>query len=247
MTVNIDRAIDELRSLKDESSQAVVRSSTPRHTSWKARTDAVLANSLGENSATLAKFRDLRYHVGIYTGGQGEAARDAAYFARRVDDAAALIEAAIYELSLLQGGEAVEGASYDVGLWQHVRHSVEEQRWEQVASQAAIYGEDKVRRWAGYPRGKDGRTLVGQALFAQAFAEDGPLVLGQEANEKTGWKNLALGLVAAISNVDRHHIQERPDARQYALGVLGLVSLILTQLRHEHSAEIAASEVHPGR
>jgi hypothetical protein len=38
---------------------------------------------------------------------------------------------------------------------------------------------------------------------------------------------------------DRHHIQERDDARRYEIGVLGLASLILTQLRREHADHFA--------
>ena len=128
----------------------------------------------------------------------------------------------------------MEGASYDSGLWDHVKHSVEEERWEQVASAAAIYVEDKVRRWAGNPLNRDGGKLVGQALFVKALSAGGPLALGAQANETEGWRNLGTGMVAAISNVDRHGIQDRPDAKQYALGALGLASLQLTQIRHEH-------------
>lgn len=41
-------------------------------------------------------------------------------------------------------------------------------------------------------------------------------------------------MVAAIGNVTRHSIEKRDDAKQYALGVLGMASLLLTQIRFEH-------------
>ena len=43
-----------------------------------------------------------------------------------------------------------------------------------------------------------------------------------------------MGFAQALGNVDRHRIQSRDDAQRYAIGVLGLGSLLLTQLRHEH-------------
>jgi hypothetical protein len=243
MGMKPEAAINELKELmrmakEDES----VRCTGPDHDTWKAKVDTVMVRSIGTESSTLAKFRDLRYHVGVWTGAPGEAAEDARYFAEQVDRAAGLIDAAIYELQLMSGEAAVEGASFDVELWQHVRHSIEEERWEQVASQAAIFVEDKVRRWAGRPTGSDGKLLFGQPLFAHALAEGAVLALGQQSNETTGWRNLGTGLVAALGNVDRHHIQERPDARQYSLGVLGLASLLLTQIRYEHPDVVAAAK-----
>ena len=52
-----------------------------------------------------------------------------------------------------------------------------------------------------------------------------------------------MGFAQAIGNVDRHRIQSRSDAKKYAIGVLGLGSLLLTQLRYEHPALTAAPEV----
>lgn len=93
-------------------------------------------------------------------------------------EAAGLIEAAIYELELLSGETQVDSSAYDMGLWDHVKHSVDEERWDQVASGAAIYLEDKVRRWAGDAKNKDGGRLVGKELFVRALSPGGPLVLG---------------------------------------------------------------------
>lgn len=99
-TLDAGRAASELRKLYAEASDPEVRRQGPAHETWKAKADAVMERSLGRDSQTLHEFRDLRYHVGIWTGAPGEAEQDARYFANRVDDAAALIEAAIYQLEL---------------------------------------------------------------------------------------------------------------------------------------------------
>lgn len=51
-----------------------------------------------------------------------------------------------------------------------------------------------------------------------------------------------MGFAQALGNVDRHRIQKRDDARRYAIGVLGVGSLLLTQLRYEHSEVIEDAE-----
>jgi hypothetical protein len=57
-----------------------------------------------------------------------------------------------------------------------------------------------------------------------------------------GWRFLAVGFASALGNVDRHNIQDRADLKQYALGVLGLASLLLTQVRFTHPAVVAAGQ-----
>jgi hypothetical protein len=235
-----ERAIRELEALKAEADSPEVQRSTPEHKRWKASVVAVMTAALPPESATLAKFSNVRYSVGIWSGAPGEAERDARFFAGRVRDAVALIDAAIYELGLLAEDD-VDATAFDTELWLHVRHSVDEGRWEQVASAAATFVEDKVRRWSGNPQDDKGNKMFGQPLFAQAFADGGPLRLGSQANEVSGWRNLAIGFTAALGNVDRHNIQERADLRLYALGVLGLASLLLTQIRYEHPDAVADS------
>jgi hypothetical protein len=66
--VKPDIAAAELRSLVEEAGDADVRRSGPANERWKAKAEAVMAAALGPDSATLAKFRDLRYTVGIWTG-----------------------------------------------------------------------------------------------------------------------------------------------------------------------------------
>jgi hypothetical protein len=234
--MNRDRTVEQLRALIDQSADQSVRREGPANVSWKARAEAVLLGALGPESATLAKFRDVRYTVGVWSGDPGEDARDARHFADAVDVAAALLEAAIFEVEVLQGDGPQTVGTYDIGLWQHVRHLVDEERWDQVVSQSVIYVEDKVRRWSGQARG-----TVGKGLFTEAFKQGGKLALGTEPNEQVGWLNLALGLVGAVGNVARHHVEDRSDGRLYGLGVVGLASLLLTQVKYEHPEETSAS------
>jgi predicted nucleotide-binding protein len=102
-----DRAANELRKLRAEAGEPDVRRTGPAHKAWKAKSDALMEAGLGRDSETLRSFRDLRYHVGISTGAPGEGEEDARYFAKRVDDAAALIDAAIYQLDLQTSGQDV--------------------------------------------------------------------------------------------------------------------------------------------
>lgn len=94
-------AATELRSLVDESSVPAVRTPGPAHVRWKAKAEAVMIAALGADSATLAKFRAMRYHIGVWSGAPGERERDQRYFAKAVDQASALLDAAVYEVELL--------------------------------------------------------------------------------------------------------------------------------------------------
>lgn len=236
-----ERAIRELEALKSEAVQSEILQDTPEHKRWKASVVAVMDASLPSTSATLSQFTAIRYYIGVWSGSPGERESDARYFAARVADAVALVDAAIFELGLL-GEDDIDATAYDQELWRHVQHSVEEGRWEQVASAAATFVEDKVRRWSGNPVDERGGRLVGQSLFAQSFTQNGPLALGSQTNETSGWRNLALGFTAALSNVDRHNVQDRADLRLYALGVLGLASLLMTQIRFEHPEVVATTD-----
>jgi len=67
--------------------------------------------ALGQDSKTLAEFRKLRYHIGFSSGAPGEEARNVLYFAKQVDNAAGLIDAAIYELQLQDGQDEADGTA----------------------------------------------------------------------------------------------------------------------------------------
>jgi len=227
-------AITELEKLKDEASDPLSIRPNGLFTSWKSRAEGVLARSLGDRHHLVKDFREVRYALGIYFDGQG-ADPDRASYVGGVQQACGYIDAAIYELRLLVGGdEPVDQRAYDPELWDHVNGLVEAEDWGKIASQTAIFVENHVRMWAGYPKDGKGEDLVGKALWAVVLKDDSEYRLGKRAGEWEGWRFLGMGFAQALSNVDRHRIQDRDDARRYAIGVLGLGSLLLTQLRHEH-------------
>lgn len=125
--------------------------------------------------------------------------------------------------------------SFHPQLWLHVKHNVEHQQWAQVASGTVLFVENTLRKLLKDPRNNSGQPLNPQALFAMALNDD-HFGLGDKSNsnEGNGWRQIGLGFVAAISNTDRHNIQERADIKVYAMGVLGLGSLLLTQIEHDH-------------
>ncbi len=137
------------------------------------------------------------------------------------------------ERPTLVESQGLVGEDIDAELWQHVRGLVDSGDWDKVAAAVAIFVEHRVRKWAGLTN-----SLVGKGLYATALGDGGSLRLGSQQSEHEGWRALAMGLAQAVGNVDRHRLQERSDARRYALGVLGLGSLLLTQIRYEHGPEL---------
>jgi hypothetical protein len=228
-------AIAELEKLKAESVAPGVNLQVSGLVSWKARVRSVLAESLGGENSIVLQFDNLRYKSGLLSG-SGKASLDAARFVRGLMDARGLIDAGIYELKLKGGDEPVDEHAYDPELWAHVKQQVEDGEWGKVASLTAIFVENHVRTWAGSPKDRNGNELVGKALYLEVFSETSDYRLGAQANEREGWRYLGMGFASALGNVDRHRIQKRDDAKRYALGVLGLGSLLLTQMRFEHDA-----------
>lgn len=58
--------------------------------------------------------------------------------------------------------------------------------------------------------------------------------MGQTDGEMQGWQLFAQGIAQALRNVDARSIQDQPDHKRYALGLVGACSLLLTQIRYEH-------------
>lgn len=111
-----ERAIEELIRLRDQSvNDPAVQSDSPEHDRWRASVDAVMANAIPATSNTFQEFRGLSYHIGVWTGAPGEEAEDRRYFASQVRRAAALIDAAIYELGLLVDETTSDGAASTPG------------------------------------------------------------------------------------------------------------------------------------
>lgn len=229
-------AIAELEKLRGEATEPLTLRPPGMRSSWKARVMTVMNKSLGPQHHITSAFQDVSYgYRGLYTASMGDTPHSNAFTAG-IRKAVGYIEAAIYELGLLTGDEEpVDQRAFDPELWDHVKGLVETGDWGKVASQTAIFVENHVRRWSGVPKDGKGDDLVGKALWAKVLANDAEYRLGKRAGEWEGWRFLGIGFAQALSNVDRHHIQDRDDARRYAIGVLGLGSLLLTQLRHEHS------------
>ena len=107
MPMSAALAIEKLQSLVAEASdEPAIREDGPRHQKWRASVDAVLANSLVAKPQTLERFRGVNYHIGVWTGAPGEAEQDRRYFAGQVDEAVAIVEAAIFELEMLAESES---------------------------------------------------------------------------------------------------------------------------------------------
>lgn len=233
-------ATDNLKALKAEAEDRGIQlQQSGDFSSWKGRVNSVLTRALGADHHLTKAFDDVRYSLGMFTDRTPDYRFDQA-FVRGLKSACGIIEAAIFDLEL--GGtsdEAADESAFDPDLWEHVKAHVQNEDWQTVASQAAIFVEDRVRKWCGSPTGKDGRSLVGKGLYAAVFADNGEYRLGSERGEWEGWRMLGMGFAQALGNVDRHNIQRRPDAKRYAFGVLGLGSLILTQLRHQYGEHLA--------
>lgn len=233
-------AIEELNKLKADARTGELLAQPSALVAWKPRVRVILLRSLGQTNHIVTNFDKIRYDVGpIWPGMPDHYAIDAVK--NGVDEAVALIDAAIYELGFIGGDEPVDEDAFDLELWAHVKTQVEDGEWDKVASQTAIFVENHVRTWAGNPVDNKGANLVGKNLYLEVFGDASDYRLGRQASEREGWRYLGMGFAQALSNVDRHRIQTRDDAKRYALGVLGLGSLLLTQLRFEHE-DILKSE-----
>jgi hypothetical protein len=236
------KAIEALEALRQEAESGEVKGGGKHLTAWQGKVRGVIASSLGPADHLLKSFDEVRYSLGMWSTGTPKYEFDAARH-RGIGHAVGIVDAAIYQLELLTGDdEAVEETSFDSELWAHVANLVADEDWTKVASQTAIFVESRLRKWAGDPKDKNGDSLYGHSLYATLLADESDFRIGRRAGERSGWRMLGMGFAQAIGNVDRHGIQNRHDARRYAIGVLGLGSLLLTQLRFEHAELISQAE-----
>ncbi len=110
-SVDRQRAAEQLGLLAEQADEPTVRADGAAHDAWKARAEAVMIAALGPESTALRAFKDVGYHVGLWTGAPGEDERDARYFAEQVDRAKAQIETAVFELDLRSAPAARPAAS----------------------------------------------------------------------------------------------------------------------------------------
>jgi hypothetical protein len=229
-----EKAIEALGGLQAEAATPAVMSGGEHLTAWKGKVRSVLVAALGSDDHLVQRFDAVRYSLGMWSTSTPDHYFDQARHGG-IRDACGVVDAAVYQLRLrVDDDEPVDFRSFDPELWEHVKQLVEDDDWGKVASQTAIFVEDRVRTWAGDPRSGKGDSLVGRELMGRVLSDESDWRLGSRAAEREGWRALGTGFAQALSNVDRHNIQRRDDARRYAIGVLGLGSLLLTQLRHEH-------------
>lgn len=226
-------AIDRLEKLKAEAkAEGPNLQASAKIAAWKSKVRLVFARALPTNIHLLEQFDAVRYTLGAWSSSTPESAWSAAFLSG-VAEVNGLIGAAIYELETLTDADDVVEGAYHAELWAHVRQHVADGEWFKVASQAAIFVEHHIREWCGEPKGKSGELLDGKALFAHVLADDSEHRLGARRGEWEGWRFLGMGFAQALRNVDLHRIQSRADAKRYAMGVVGLGSLLLTQMEYE--------------
>ena len=216
-----------LEGLKAELATLPTSTGTAEHTSWKSRTRSALTWYLGQAHHITEAFIAMRWTPSAYLAGDTTAFPNA--FRGGVQRATGLLDAAIAELDALRDTPTLEDGEVDAELWEHISADVAAREWGKVSSQTAIFTEDRIRRWTGQRP-----ELVGESLMSAVFGDNGDYRLGLTAGEKQGWHRLAMGISMALRNADAHRIQQRPDHKLYALGVVGVSSLLPTQLRYEH-------------
>jgi hypothetical protein len=227
--MDTDRALDLLRERLTELGELPPEYGTPEFREWHQKTERTLKRIFGPDHDFVGQFRDISF---LSRSMSDDPSAERRAFGSGRTGAVALLKGAIYELEVLfEPTQFASAASVDLELWEHVRRLVESEQWAQVASQTAIFVESKSRQWAGLPGSKFGKDLMVAVLKPGA----GLFPLGRTPGEHEGWLALGIGITLAVGNADRHRIQQRDDAKRYAMGVLGAGSLLLTQLRHQHA------------
>lgn len=222
-----DPDVQQLRQLQAEAGTLKFTDS-PEFTSWRLRTLNLLTRLFGPNHDITEAFRNVRF-VPRVLGPSNQLIALSDALTRGVRRAVGVLDAAVSEWEALLQTPASNDSAIDPELWKHVSPHVANEEWGKVASQTAIFTEDRIRKWAGRPPDE-----VGEKLMTELFGDRGDYRLGLTEGERQGWHRLAMGVSMALRNADAHRIQQRPDHQRYAMGVLGASSLLLTQLRYEH-------------
>lgn len=226
--MNHSEAISRLVALRDEAATLPPSTSSSEFNSWKPRTRSALTRALGEKHHITQRFIKTRWTPSIYT--LGDSGAFTSTFRATIPEVQGILDAAIAEIELLsKEGPVADEAGVDHELWEHVAPEIRSESWGKAAREAVIFTEDRIRRWAGRPV-----TEVGKELAVAIFGNSGQYRMGLAEGEKQGWQFLAQGIAQALRNADTHRIQDRPDHKRYAMGVIGTCSLLLTQMRFEH-------------
>ena len=123
-------------------------------------------------------------------------------------------------------------SAIDPELWDHVNTLVRSNDWNKVPVVVAAFLENKLRTWANIGPQTKGSTEV----FKQAIGARGYFPLGDtdDSSEVQGWSQLSVGFALAIRNSAAHGEVKERYAKQYAFGVIGLASLIITELKDKY-------------
>lgn len=239
MAVNAERFRTELDELERELEQM----SGPGQQGfdlWRHKLLTLIGEILGPTSALAIGFTNLRWDSGASSArrqleSHGPVAMwsgpDTAAFRRAKQTAVETIQSLRWELDrLFPGTDPFSEATIDPELWDHVRGLVEAGDWEKVGREAAVFVESKLREWATVPSSVKGSVDV----FKAALGSGNFILGGGQPSETQGWQQLGTGFALALRNRSGHRVESRGDAKRYALGVLGLASLVLTEIRHDY-------------
>jgi hypothetical protein len=194
---------------------------------WREKTSTVLRITMGENHEQTSRFESINYKSRMPTNNPPY---EVTVRQRGVDRARAVLEAAMFEVEN-DAPEVPPATEADEELWGAVGYLADAEQWGHLVSTAVVFFEHWTRTRAGFSN-----SLIGVDLMTAAYKPGGPLELAIEENpsEGEGWLLFAKGLTMAVRNVAGHRIEDRDDAQKYALGVVGAISLIMTQVRLEH-------------
>lgn len=226
------RAVDLLQRMLEELENLQPSTDTAEYSAWRTKVQGTVTSIFGVEHSITATFVSTNFYFtpSMWNSEYMNAQESVRTFESGRKKVIGLLRGAIYEASELSANVA-DMDDLDPDLVDHVKLSVAQGRWENVVSQACIYFESTVRNWAGLPA-----TDVGVVLVNNVFhPKSGIFRLGRSDGEAEGWHALARGVMLAVSNAARHRIEERPDNKTYSVGVLGTLSLILTQLKYQHA------------
>lgn len=238
MALDVQRCRTDLAALQAELEQWQTPG-PPGLELWRHKLAALISEILGPNHALAIRLSGLRWDSGS-TVARSRLDRkagvlspsDQSIFLQAKQSGIQIIEALRWELDrLAPATDPFADATIDPELWGHVRGLIESKDWEKVAREAAVFVEDKLRNWAGVPPSVTGSVNVFKAAIGASGFQ---LPKAGPASEQQGWQQLATGFALALRNPSGHQIKNRSDAERYALGVLGMASLLLTELRHEY-------------
>jgi hypothetical protein len=230
MTLDVQHCRAELDELQAELEQWSMPS-PPGLDLWRHKLSTLIGEILDPTHALATRLSGLHWKSGAGSARMWTST-DVEAFRRAKQTAAEIIDALRWELDrLAPATDPFADATIDPELWEHVRGLVEAKDWEKVAREAAVFVEDRLRNWAGVPPSVTGSVNV----FKEAIGPKGFLLAkAGPASEQQGWQQLAAGFALALRNPSGHQVRNRSDAERYALGVLGMASLLLTEVRHEY-------------